>query len=66
VYVLKYSDFLEGWIFTTKENYEHRIQNAWEVHHFSKRDGFQCTVDVIHHIMKHFDLNLDQITCVNC
>ncbi len=66
MYVLTYSNFLEEWTFTTKENYERRIQNAREIHHFSKRDGFQCTADVIHHIMKQFSLTLDQITCVNC
>ena len=66
MYVLTYSNFLEKWTFTTKENYERRIQNAREIHYFSKRDGFQCTADVIHRIMKQFALTLDQITCVNC
>ena len=66
MYVLTYSDFLEEWTLTTKENYERRIQNAREIHYFSKRDGFQCTADVIHYVMKHFDIKLDQITCVNC
>ena len=66
MYVLKYSDFLEEWTFTTKENYERRIQNAREIHYFSKRNGFACTADVMHHIMKQFDVTLDQITCVNC
>lgn len=66
MYVLTYSDFLEEWTFTTKENHERRIQNAREVHHFSKRDGFQCTTDVINYVRNHFNITLDQITCVNC
>ena len=66
MYVLTYSNFLEKWTFTTKENYERRIQNAREIHQFSKRDGFACTRDVINYVRKHFNLHLDQITCVNC
>lgn len=66
MYVLTYSDFLEEWMLTTKENHERRIQNAREIHYFTKREGFACTTDVIHHIMKQFGLTLDQITCVNC
>lgn len=66
MYVLTYSDFLEEWAFTSKENYERRIQNAREVYHFTKRGGFQCTVDVINYVRAHFNVPLDQITCVNC
>lgn len=57
MYVLSYCETLEQWTFTT---------NAREIHRFSKAEGFACTTDVIHHIIKQFGLTLDQITCVNC
>jgi hypothetical protein len=66
MYVLSYCETLEQWTFTSKENYERMIKNAREIHRFSKAEGFQCTADVIHHIMKLFALTLDQITCINC
>lgn len=66
MYILQYSDFLEEWTLTTKENHERRIQNAREIHHFSKRDGFQCTTDVLQYITKHFGIHLDRIACVGC
>ena len=62
LYILTYSDLLEEWILTNK----HRTQNERKISYFSKKDGFQCTTDVINYIRKHFNLTLDQITCVNC
>ncbi len=66
MYILTYNKFLEEWSFTSKENHERRIQNAREIHHFSKKDGFQCTSDVIDYIRKYFGVHLDQIACANC
>jgi hypothetical protein len=67
VYVLSYCEALEQWTFTTKENYLRMIKNARETHRFSKVEGFRCTTDVIHYILEHFDVTLDQITCcVDC
>lgn len=66
MYVLSYCETLEQWTFTTKENYKRMIKNAREIHRFSKAEGFACTTDVINYLRKHFNLHLDQITCVNC
>lgn len=62
-YIL-HKNIFNDFIFTDKENYNARIQNAELIHTFQKCEGFETEEDVIEYVIKYFKIKRENIEIV--